>query len=354
MALLYGRSGRLTTKNGGFRPGQMPSWMYKGGYCPDPKGCLPDYPWNTTDPFSAYSGGRELVDKTCGSMARYMGRLVGHYTSGGHFDECGHWHPSGFNYTWFGLSVLNEDEHGIEPDDGTAYTACYDAIMAEVRNPKNGNNPTIVGVGPEIAGTSGHATEYLMHFLDPKNHKGYNGAGANVAPAVSSYHWGSSASAPAESPAGGEAFLNDWEKTLADPAGTVQKVQAYKAKTGQKTEMVLNEYIPFVGDWCDVTNEELAPGGKCPNWQDPTVRARPGRLSALSVFLLKSILYGAFVWARRVLNRQKRRFPARADLGRQPRLAPREGPRHQPQDVVLRAQQIGGSGGSLEPPGPLS
>lgn len=154
-----------------------------------------------------------------------------------------------------------QDEHGIQPDDGTAYTACYDAIMAEVRNPKNGNNPAIVGVGPEIAGTSGHATEYLMHFLDPKNHKGYNGAGANVAPAVSSYHWGSSASAPVESPASGEAFLNDWEKALNDPAGTVQKVQAYKAKTGQKTEMVLNEYIPFVGDWCDVHNKELAPGG---------------------------------------------------------------------------------------------
>jgi hypothetical protein len=37
-----------------------------------------------------------------------------------------------------------------------------------------------------------------------------------------------------------------------------------------------------------------------------------GRLSALSVFLFKSVLYGAFVWARRALNRQKRRFPARA------------------------------------------
>ena len=31
---------------------------------------------------------------------------------------------------------------------------------------------------------------------------------------------------------------------------------------GQKTEMVLNEYIPFVGDWCDVTNKEFAPNGK--------------------------------------------------------------------------------------------
>jgi hypothetical protein len=43
-----------------------------------------------------------------------------------------------------------------------------------------------------------------------------------------------------------------------------------------------------------------------------TVRAVPGRLSAISVFLCKSVLYGAFVWARRALNRPKRRFPARA------------------------------------------
>ena len=43
-----------------------------------------------------------------------------------------------------------------------------------------------------------------------------------------------------------------------------------------------------------------------------TVRARPGRLSALSVFHSKSILYGACVWERRALNSPKRRFPARA------------------------------------------
>ena len=62
------------------------------------------------------------------------------------------------------------------------------------------NNPTITGVGPEIAGTSGHATEYMMHFLNPANHKGYTGTGANVAPTVSSFHWGTSASAPADNP----------------------------------------------------------------------------------------------------------------------------------------------------------
>jgi carboxypeptidase Taq len=38
----------------------------------------------------------------------------------------------------------------------------------------------------------------------------------------------------------------------------------------------------------------------------------PEGLSALNVFLCKSIFYGAFVWARRALNIQKRRFPARA------------------------------------------
>jgi hypothetical protein len=36
----------------------------------------------------------------------------------------------------------------------------------------------------------------------------------------------------------------------------------------------------------------------------------PGRLSALSVFRCKSVLYGAFVWAHRALNSPKRRFPA--------------------------------------------
>jgi NhaP-type Na+/H+ or K+/H+ antiporter len=37
----------------------------------------------------------------------------------------------------------------------------------------------------------------------------------------------------------------------------------------------------------------------------------PGRLSAIGLYLCKSVCYGAFVWARRALNRQKRRrFPA--------------------------------------------
>ena len=39
---------------------------------------------------------------------------------------------------------------------------------------------------------------------------------------------------------------------------------------------------------------------------------RPGRLSASSVPHSKSVLYGVFVWVREVLDRQKRRFSARA------------------------------------------
>eukprot|EP01051_Picozoa_sp_SAG22_P034615 SAG22_NODE_15803_length_340_cov_0.809129_1_plen_76_part_01 len=36
----------------------------------------------------------------------------------GFHDECGHWHASGLKYNWFGLSVLNEDEHKLAPDQG--------------------------------------------------------------------------------------------------------------------------------------------------------------------------------------------------------------------------------------------
>jgi hypothetical protein len=48
-----------------------------------------------------------------------------------------------------------------------------------------------------------------------------------------------------------------------------------------------------------------------------TVRARRGRLSALSVSLCKSVFYGTFVWARRALNSQKTAVsgPARAGCG---------------------------------------
>jgi hypothetical protein len=61
----------------------MPAWMYVGGYDKP----LPAFPWNTTDPFDAYGAGNAYVDKTCGQVARYFGRLVGWYTAGGYHDE---------------------------------------------------------------------------------------------------------------------------------------------------------------------------------------------------------------------------------------------------------------------------
>jgi hypothetical protein len=56
-------------------------------------------------------------------------------------------------------------------------------------------------------------------------------------------------------------------------------------------------------------------GGAAVAFDFAMARARPGRLSALSVFLCKSVLYGVFVWARRALNSQKWRVPARAVRG---------------------------------------
>eukprot|EP00729_Bicosta_minor_P000930 gene930-18600_t len=217
----------------------------------------PSNPWNTSKDWTSYTAGGALVDKTCQQMARYMGRLVGHYTNGGHTDECGHWHQSGFHYNWWGLSVLNEDEHGIAPDDGTAYTTCYDAIKIEVAKV----NPTITAVGPEIAGTTGHSTEYLLHFLNASNHDD------GQPPEVSSYHWAGFATNDSTT------FLDEWEKAFNDPAGSIQQVEALKRKTGQATEMVLNEFIPFVNDWCDLDTVPVKKGSppatSCPNSQDP-------------------------------------------------------------------------------------
>jgi hypothetical protein len=79
----------------------MPSWMYAGGMK------LADVPANpyipTLNNHKAYVQGGALVDRTCATMARHIARVVGWYTQGGFNDECGHWHGSGFHYTWYDL-----------------------------------------------------------------------------------------------------------------------------------------------------------------------------------------------------------------------------------------------------------
>ena len=86
-----------------------------------------------------------------------------------------------------------------------------------------------------------------------------------------------------------------------------------------------------------------------------TVRAAQELLSDLRIFLCKSVLYGAFVWARRALKHQKRRFPARADeLYDEPQqwkspLAFGHG-----RTCAGQGDPDRGFRGSLEPPGPLS
>eukprot|EP01052_Picozoa_sp_SAG31_P012228 SAG31_NODE_709_length_12683_cov_17.695248_7_plen_519_part_00 len=231
----------------------MPGWLYVGGMN---ESDLPSYAWNTTDPFSRYSAGRTLVDKSCGQLARYFARLVSHYTNGGHHDECGHWHASGFNYTWWGISVLNEDEHHIAPDHGPAYVQCFDAIAAAVATV----NPRAVLVGPEEVADN----EMMLYFLNSSNHA--NGR----APKIASYHAGMRATNSSAT-----TFFDQWDRQFDD---TVRVFEAFKRSTGQSTEFVLNEYIPFVEDWCDCKGIEHACGGrrfpaatnrKCPSWQSP-------------------------------------------------------------------------------------
>ena len=217
---------------------------------------LPAYPWNTTFPFDAYAAGGALVDRTCGQMARYFARLVGWYTAGGFHDECGHFHPSKFHYNWYGVSVLNEDEHHIQPGGGVAYTVCYDAIKVEVEKV----NPKVLLVGPEVVADA----SYMEYFLNADNHAD------KKAPPIASWHWFGGYIGEGN----GDAILQTWMEAVKDPNGIVRKTQSQIAASGQKTEVVLNEFIPFLSDWCNCTgNEHLCggkalPGNNCPNYQD--------------------------------------------------------------------------------------
>lgn len=153
----------------------------------------------------------------------------------------------------YGVSVLNEDEHHIKPDDGMAYTICYDAIKSEVKKV----NPKVILVGPEII--NGQPLNYMQYFLNASNHAD------KEPPPIASYHWGTSARG-----SDGARFFSKWDTFL---ESTVDPIGKFQRQLGGTTKLVLNEYIPFVEDWCDCSAVKHLCGGKafpdkCPDWQD--------------------------------------------------------------------------------------
>lgn len=239
----------------------MPSWLYVDGADP---ATLPADPWAMR--MTGYSDkGTALKNESCTDMAAYIGRMVEHYTAGGHHDSCGHFHPSGFHFNWTIVSILNENERNT---GGPRYTTCFDAIRAVVEK----INPSIVLEGPETV-----FMQYTPYFIDPQNHKD------GRAPDLVSNHadWNSNAGAAGE---GYESLFDGVDKFVAEQ---VTPLAALRDKVAPHTELALNEWIPFIDEWCDAsdaaalfaehahntthpllvdTRSQIA---GCPNWQDP-------------------------------------------------------------------------------------
>jgi hypothetical protein len=225
---------------------------------------VPDNPYvPTPGGHKEYEQGGALQDPTCETMARHIGRVVGWYTNGGFHDDCGHWHHSGFNYSWYGLSILNEDEHGIKPEGGVAYTTCYDAVVKQLE----AINSSIIPVGPEISGGCdypGGQFDYLSHYLNKSNHAdGY-------APLIGSYHIGINGDGLSRE--GCEDMYTQWDSAL---SGFVPAANKLLQDLKSPAKLMLNEFVNSVQDWCasPIPGQESSgpafPGGKpnCPDWQ---------------------------------------------------------------------------------------
>jgi hypothetical protein len=111
---------------------------------------------------------------------------------------------------------------------------------------------------------------------------------------------------------------------LRNPAGDVIDLISVHVSVLEEDYESSHDALRIVGlnlgdDNCTVRNDDAARAVCLDGWllrsaagkQEFSVRARPGWLSALSVFHSRSVLYGAFVWAPRALNIQTRWFPAR-------------------------------------------
>ena len=296
----------------------MPSWMYVGGMS---LGDVPENPYVPTPKgHKQYEEGKALVDTTCETMARHIGRVVGWYTNGGFHDvrkpsvtlalhhrsrpfttaifcdliailcdvssdfsrlmgivdlqDCGHWHHSGLKYKWYGLSILNEDEHDIRPEGGIAYTRCFDAVVRQLQK----INSTIVPVGPEISGGCsfpGSQFEYLSYTLNKSNHVDGTirsrswkktplsepcvralfahrssaqimtapAVHADYTPLIGSYHIGINGDGLTMPAA--EGFYTQWDGAL---SGFVPAADKLLAELQSPAKLILNEFVNSVQD----------------------------------------------------------------------------------------------------------
>ena len=254
----------------------MPSWLFVNGYNAS---LLPLDPWNTSQPMSSgttgYDDGNQLQDPTCGQLAAVVGRQVGWYTAGGFHDDCGHWHASGLKYKWELLSLMNEDEHALQPGLGVMYTRCFDAVKAVVS--RIAPNQTLIG--PEVCfpvpwgGPMAGPMQWIKHFVNASNHAD------SQPPPVVTYHLGlrgTTVNVSGQRVSGHGVFFTQWDHFFNTTVLAIRALLGEFADTQPPTELALNEVCPFVEDWCDCTGvEHLCDGvalpmgeGGCPDWSN--------------------------------------------------------------------------------------
>ena len=123
-------------------------------------------------------------------------------------------------------------------------------------------NSSVIPIGPEISGSCSYPSaqfDYLQYFMNRSHHTG------QYTPPVGSYHCGLSATNVTA-----EAFFDQWDDALAGFVPAASEMLA----DGQ--QLVLNEFVNFVTDWCDCRGVRYphivcpgwkAPGDRCPDWQ---------------------------------------------------------------------------------------
>jgi hypothetical protein len=123
------------------------------------------YPANPDDIDWTYISDKALNDSTVNLFAAYQARVAGWYLNGGFEDEAGRWHSSEHHYKVDYWEVLNEadGDHSLTP---AQYTQFYDAVVEAVRKVA----PGLKFMGPALADSTGRP-DYIIYFLDPKNHR---------------------------------------------------------------------------------------------------------------------------------------------------------------------------------------